>query len=215
MYAHTSTALYEVDPSPPYAVTLVGNFNGQTPLLGMTDIAIDLQGNMWGIAFTGVYRIDPQTATVTQVSGGLFGDYNSLTFVTNGTLYAGEGSTLYTVNTTNGTLNSAGTVGGLVFAGDMVGLPDGLMYCLMAANAQSGTPTSLVVYDPANQSVVDSNPTGQGSMYGVGYALNQIFGFTEGGQIFLVDDVNGTSSVVASPGQAFWGAATNPTRWSE
>ena len=215
MYAHTSDTLYAVDPFN-YSLTTVGAFNGQVPLFGVTDLAIDLQGTMWAISFEGTYEVDPTTATLTQ-RGSWFvpAEYNSLTFLTDGRLLAGEGSTLYEVNLTSGELSSMGTVpGGLVFAGDMVGLPDGLLYCLMAPSPTSPQ-TSLVVYDPSSGTVVDTLATGQGAMYGVGYAQGTIFGFTEGGIIYEVDAVTGSATNVASAGQPFWGAATNPTRWSE
>ncbi len=215
MYAHTSTQLFGVDPTT-YALTSVGTFNGQTPLFGVTDLAIDLQGNMWAISFEGTYQVDPATATMTERGSWLLpAEYNALTFLTDGRLLAGQGSSLFEVNLTTGALSSLGTVpGGLVFAGDMVGLPDGLLYCLMAPTPTSAQ-TSLVVYDPDSGQVLDTWATGQGVMFGLGYALGTIFGFSEAGTIYELDASTGIGTSVSAAGQAFWGAATNPTRWSE
>ena len=77
------------------------------------------------------------------------------------------------------------------------------------------TNTSLVVYNPATEQVEDTLPVGEGPMYGVGYALGTIFGFTEGGTVWELDGVTGDATAVNSSGPAFWGAATNPTRWTE
>ena len=214
MYAHTSSTLFAVDPST-YALTTIGAFSGQAPLFGVTDLAIDLQGTMWAISFEGSYEVDPNTAVMTQRGSWFPAEYNSLTFLTDGRLLAGEGSTLYEIDLTTGAPTSMGTVpGGLVFAGDMVGLPDGLLYCLMAPTANSAQ-TSLVIYNPSTGQVEDTFSTGQGTMFGVGYAQGTIYGFTEGGIIYSINPANGAATNVASAGQPFWGAATNPTRWSE
>src|SRR5436190_2757551 len=58
---------------------------GQMPVV-MTDIAFDPSGNLWGITFTELYRINQTTAGVTLV-GSLGTSANSLVFGADGTLY--------------------------------------------------------------------------------------------------------------------------------
>src|SRR5687768_8999704 len=64
VYAHTASELYRIDPIT-FNVGLVGPFSGDAAGDSMTDIAIDSDGQMVGISYSRVYRIDSQTA-VTQ-----------------------------------------------------------------------------------------------------------------------------------------------------
>jgi len=75
----------------------------------MTDIAFDSSGNLWGISFGSLYKINKTTATDTFV--GNFGgqaQLNSLVFSSDGTLYAAGGSRLYSLNTATGSASSIG-----------------------------------------------------------------------------------------------------------
>jgi len=210
LYAHTSSTLYEVSPFAPYTVTSLGEFVG-APGNGITDIALDLDGKMYVCGFDDVFQVDPDTLELTWLATFGGGTLNALTALSDGTLLAGTGSTIYRVEPATGTVTEYGTAPGWTFAGDMVGLPDGLLYMLMAAG-QPTDPTSLVVFDPADGQATEVGPTGHGAMYGVGYAEDVIFGFNEGGQILEVDQQTGGATVLDTPGYAFWGAATNPYR---
>jgi outer membrane protein assembly factor BamB len=220
MYANTATALYEIDPNPPYTATLVANFSNADPLFNqITDIAIDAQGQMWAVGFFDLYRVNLSTGALTSVGDHLLqgAQTNALAFLADGTLLAGaeNQADLYEVNTSSGALTSLGNIGGRRWAGDMVGLPDGLLYCLMSSDGQPASPTNLVAYDVDGASVVDEGATGVGAMYGAGYALGQLFGFDEGGAIYTIDAATGDATAVAQTGIAFWGATTNPVRWSQ
>ena len=98
----------------------------------------------------------------------------------------------------------------------MVGLPDGLLYCLMAETDPTD-PTSLVVVDLVLGTVTEVGPTGAGSMYGLAYhaQTDLIFGFDDFGNIYTIDPANGAATVVRTSSNAWWGATTNPSRWSE
>ena len=211
MYAHTSTELYEVDEVAPHTLAIVGTFSGGLPGAQFTDLAMDPNGTMYAISFTDLYEVDPFTAQVTWLMAVGSGAVNALTALDDGTLLAGDGSTIYELDPVGLTSSVYGTVPGWVFSGDMVGLPDGLLYCLMGADAAGET--SLVVYDPLNGQATVAGSTGYGAMYGVGFADWTIFGFNDSGQILSVDSATGAATVVASPGNSFWGAATNPTHW--
>jgi hypothetical protein len=186
MYAHSGTELYAVDPEPPYGVTPVATFfrgDGE-PTPNITDLAVNLEGAMYGVSTNGVWRVAPQTGEielVLQTTGEFF---VALTFLANGTLLAG---------------------------GDMVGLPDGLLYC--AVKGPDDDEASLMIYDADDDTVVSAMPTGSTRLFGVGFGRGTLFGFTDGGDILSIDDVTGVATVVSSPGHAFWGAATNPVRW--
>lgn len=216
MYAHTASTLYAVDATSPYKLTTIGTFTDSTTgwtVTDITDIAIDTSGVMYAVSFGSVYRVDATNALVTLISNvSAGGDLNALTFLSDGTLLAGAGTSLYEVDKTTGKLASMASIGSWSFAGDMVGLPDGLLYCAMSAGG-SGSSTSLVVYDVAAQKIVSTGSTGTGALYGVGYAASTLFGFNESGQILTIDPSSGKATKVSSPGTEFWGATTNPVAW--
>jgi len=125
----------------------------------MTDIAFDSSGNLWGISFGSLFRIDKTTATSTFV--GDFGGQtllNSLVFNSNGTLYAAGGSGLYSINTLTGAANPIGfgrfdSSGDLAFVGNELFLSsrsnsgyDSLVK-LDTSNAAATTIGSIRAYD--------------------------------------------------------------------
>ena len=211
MYAHTSSTLYEVDDSFPYTLTLVGNFTGGAAGQ-VTDLAIDMNGHMYAISWYDVYEVDPFTAVTTPITTIPGSDYvNAATVLANGTLLVGGGSQIMEVDPLTGAVSTWGTIPGWSFAGDMVGLPDGLLYCLM--EEYIGATTALVVYDPVAGTSSNVGYTGYGAMYGIGFAHWTMVGFSDSGDILEIDWGNGAAAVVTSPGNAFWGATTNPLLW--
>jgi len=217
MYAHTATALYEVDGD--LDVRLVGSFNPPTfsaaDLSGVADIAMDSDGVMYAIAWWELYRVDPRTAGLTHLTdiGSIGDEYNALTALADGRLVAGNGQQITVVDPSTGAVESTGSLASVVFAGDMVGLPDGLMYCLVADDTESTSPTSLAIWDPDTGGTLIVGATGQGAMFGVGYADSVLYGFNEGGDIFTIERLSGAATVARRHGIPFWGAATNPARW--
>ncbi len=217
IYAHTDASLYEIDPDT-YAPTLLGNFSGNNTFSqGVTDIGVDLFGDMWAVGFFEIYEVNIATAALTERKFDLgFTEMNAMTFLADGTLLAGAGSQLYEVDTTTGQANVTEVLTGYSFAGDMVGLPDGLLYMLMCVGTTPPCATSLVVMDLLTGDVSEVGPTGQGDMYGVAYYNTNelIYGFNGSGQIFLVDPSTGLATLQSSGGPLWWGATTNPARWS-
>ena len=213
MYAHTDSELFEVLPTAPYALTPLGSFIGNLPNWGFTDFAIDTTGTMYASSFDAIYQVAPATLQVTLIATLAGGTLNSLTALADGTLLAGSQDRIYRVDPVSASVTMYGTIPGWHFAGDMVGLPDGLLYCLVQTVPDYASPTTLIVFDPADGSIVEKGPTGYGAMYGVGYAEDKLFGFNDQGQILEINRVTGAASVVSSAFEPFWGAATNPTRW--
>ena len=218
IYAHTSTALYTVDPTT-FAVTWVGDFTGANWLSpDITDIAIDVLGNMYAVGFGDLYTVNPLTAQLTHLGTyfDLYGNVNAATCLPDGTLILGGGANLFESSTTSATRTLLGSVGGdWLFAGDTVGLPDGLLYNLMAED-DVNNPTSLLTVDPdANLALSVVGATGTGAMFGLAYhsANGLVYGFTEAGDIYTIDPLTGAATLEASTGIAFWGATTNPARW--
>lgn len=211
LYAHSATVLYSVEPVAPYTVTAIGSFSGGGGSVEITDLAIDGDGRMIAIGFKDVYEVDPTTARLTSLSSHS-SETNALSFLSDGRLIAGGSDRVFEVDPATGQLGPAGDLGGWFFAGDMVGLPDGLLYCA-ASRSSSGGQTSLVVWDPVADAVVSEASTGVGSLYGVGWAEDTLFGFSSAGDIVTIDQTTGAATVVANPGIVFYGAATNPWAW--
>jgi hypothetical protein len=211
LYAHSASVLYSVEPVAPYTVTAIGSFSGGGGGVEITDLAIDGDGRMIAIGFKDVYEVDPTNAQLTRLSSHS-SETNALSFLSNGRLIAGGSDRVYEVDTTTGELGPAGDLGGWFFSGDMVGLPDGLLYCA-GSRSSSGGQTSLVVWDPVADAVISEASTGVGSLYGVGWAEETLFGFSSDGDIVTIDQTSGRATVVASPGIVFYGAATNPWAW--
>ena len=181
-------------------------------------VVVGLDGAMYGVGFWEVYRIDPNTAALTPLSVDPFpGEvFNSLTVRADGVLIGGIGSQFYEIDPNSGVRANLANAGAWSLAGDVVGLPDGLLYCLMNNTGIESDPTSLVSWDIDGGAPTVVGPTGQGAMFGVAYHIinDTIYGFTEGGQIVTIDPATGAGQIVSNSGIPFWGATTNPARWS-
>jgi hypothetical protein len=193
-------------------LTRIGGFNAGGAVSDVTDIAIDTGGIMYAVSFDTLYRVDASNARLTPLGRPGPTDLNALTFLADGTLLAGGGSALYEVDPSSGAFTRLSSIGSWSFAGDMVGLPDGLLYCAMAHGTTGGA-TSLVVYDLASQTVLRDGETDTGSLYGVAYAEETLFGFNEGGGIYTIDPSSGAATPGGNLGEPWWGATTNPVEW--
>jgi hypothetical protein len=214
VYAHTSSTLYQVDPIT-LAITLIGNFGWSGGFDQMTDIAIDQNGEMIGISFTSVYRVDPATAQATLLSGGLAGSFNGLSFVPGDQLGDPGGpdvlvatrdtdGQVFRIEPTTGAATPIGSMGGFSSSGDIVSVTG-----FGTAATANGAPLDRLVRLDAL--TFAANPvgtdTGFTDIWGVGYWGNQIYGFTQFGQFLLIDPVTGAAQLVASGGPSWWGAA--------
>lgn len=131
VYAHTASTLYRVDPDT-LAITMVGNFAFTTGSDEITDIAIDRNGQMIGISFTAVYRIDPMTAAATRLSTGLTGMFNGLSFVPATQLgQTGEdvlvatrnaNGAVFRIDPMTGATSQVGNMGSFASSGDLVSI---------------------------------------------------------------------------------------------
>ena len=214
LYAHSSSTLFSVLPESPYTHTRIGAFADSSagPVTDVTDVAIDTDGTMYAVSFDALYRVDASNGQLDTLGSAGPIDLNALTFLADGTLLAGGGSALYQVDTTSGAFTEISSIGDWSFAGDMVGLPDGLLYCAMS-NDSTGTQSALVVYDLANSTIIRTGDTGTGSLFGVAYAEGSLFGFNADGTIFTLDQSGGTATQVADTDEVWWGATTNPVAW--
>ena len=219
LYAATASSLFEIDPVAPYSSTWVADFYTLSGAdFAVTDIAIDTHGQMYATTFDDLYQVEVSTGALTHVGGPYWSlSANALTVLADGRMLIGgtNSSQLYEIDSSNGNMTDLGDLDGWLFAGDMVGLPDGLLYCLVSADGEGGSPTSLLIWDGSNGNVVSTGATGVGAMYGVGFGLGTLFGFNEAGHIYTVDQASGAATDEGNLGPAWWGATTNPARWSQ
>ncbi|MDA1166586.1 MAG: VWA domain-containing protein, partial [Planctomycetota bacterium] len=121
--------------------------NGTVDVIGamgviLTDIAFDPQGDLYGISFTDLYRIDAGSAVTTKIGPHGIPGGNALVFKTDGTLYgAGFASTnLYEINPANGATTLLGDMG-FASAGDLA-FHQGSLYLTSSTN-------ELILIDPS------------------------------------------------------------------
>lgn len=98
----------------------------QTTLIGfmgtaMTDLAFDSAGNLYGISFSNLYRIDKETAQTTLIGPFGISGINALAFGKDGTLYAASSTStlLYKLDPATGAATPLCDLG-LPSAGDIV-----------------------------------------------------------------------------------------------
>ena len=103
------------------ATSFIGNTS-----VALTDIAFNPSGDLYGISFSSLYKVNSSTGATTLVGsfGSVVGTANALVFGSDGTLYM-AGSSLYTVNTLTGAASAIGSIGyqsggGLAFLGSEV-----------------------------------------------------------------------------------------------
>lgn len=211
VYAQTSTSLFEVDPETG-ATELQGDFhNASGPVENFVDIAIGLDGRIWGGNYDRLYTIDPTSGRVTPVCSLEFEPF-ALTFGPNGVLYAGGADELVEMDTTN--CSTRPLVSGVyTTSGDIVGLPDGWLYWTVRG-PNNGDNDELVRVDPETGAYEWIGVIGADRLYGVGYSDGQLFGFSSDGEIVAVDPETARTTVLnIDTAISWWGATTNPVRW--
>lgn len=210
VYAHTASELFRVDPRN-LTVASVGRFtfasDGQDHQ--MTDIAVNAAGEIWGITFNAIYRIDSTNARCTLASP-LQGQYNGLTFVPAGVLnpsaevlVAVEGAgTYYVVNTSDGRVQRLGMLGAYASSGDLVSVANTETWAIVKVRGED----HLARVDLRRGVTTLVGPTGVNDVWGLGYWRARLYGFAEGGAFVTIDPVTGRATEVVRTGNAWWGA---------
>ncbi len=205
VYLNTSSTLFSYDPGTNTA-TQIGRFSmGGRDVTDMTDIAIDLSGHMFGVTFSTLYQINPSTAAVTMVAP-VSDDLTGLTFVSDGRL-VGTGSRVSFVDTSTGALTQLVASGRYTTSGDIIGLPDGMLYWTVEGG------DDLVQVDPNSGATVNIGNIGVSALYGLGYADGVLLGFTSGGRVVDIDAATARNSNGRTLSGSWWGATTNPVLW--
>jgi hypothetical protein len=215
VYAHTATTLYKVDPDT-LQVQMVGNFNwGSVGSDQMTDIAIDKNGQMIGVSFTRVFRVDPSNANTTLLSSSLARSFNGLSFVPADQLgMTGDDVLIGTENLSgkvfrldpmNGGATEVGDMGASFrSSGDLVGIAG--FGTVQTVNGNAGDTLARLATGNFAAAPIGGG-TGFSKVWGVAYFKGKVYGFTEDGAFVLIDPNTGAGSMVSNSGIAWWGAA--------
>lgn len=226
VYAHSDDTLYSVDPRT-NRLTRIGDFTyprGMT-VGNMTDIAVDAEGNITGTtSITGgasgyVWRINARTAACTQVVDlPDRRNFVALTWVPRGVVDAGAetlvGGTidgaLWRIDLANGRATELFTLpraSGQTWqiSGDIVSVADAT-YLTLRRSGMNQDVLGVVDFRARSLRIVNATGVGFGSVYGVGYWRQTLYGFTRAGEFITIDARTGLGRRVSTPTMQFSGA---------
>jgi hypothetical protein len=236
VYAHSDHVLYLVNLND-RTLLEVGRFDAPPVTLAdgsmaediITDLAVAPDNSLWAISATRIYTVSASDGHVTVVGPfAACGEKGvALTFATDGTLYTADyRGALCRIDTTQSppaVIPVATLSGNKALSGDLVAVADGTMYGTAYDRADGTNQGSLldnllVKIDPATAQVTVLGPTGFPKLFGVAYALGQVFAFTHDGtgRVITIDPATGQGIVYGTftdpttgRGISFAGAAVN------
>ena len=210
VYAHDPNTLFEVKPGSGERVPL-GEFSidGQPVGDSFIDIAIDLDGNMFGATFLALYQINPTNAVAKKLCDVDL-DMVAMTFSSDGELFVGGSDGIQIVNVVNCRATPLAVGGGYQTSGDLVGLPDGYLYWTVRGSSRD----ELVRVDPLSGQTTWIGSIGFSQIFGLGYDDGVLYGFNSYGETISIDPRTAAASSLVSDGDISWyGATTNPVQW--
>jgi hypothetical protein len=233
VYAHSDHHLYLIDLMAkslvdvgPFNAPQVAGANGKMAEDVITDLGVAPDGTIYVVSKTSLYTASASNGQVTKVAGisACGTDVVALSFTPDGSLYTADYMGAFckiTVNGSNAQVQSVGTISnGLAISGDLVAVGDGTMYGTAYSLSDSSTTTNniLVKVNPANAQVQTIGKTGFPKLFGVAFALGQVFGFTHdgSGDVITINPQTGQGTLFNSftdpstgKGISFAGAGVN------
>jgi hypothetical protein len=209
IYVHADATLYTWSPgdAEPVEIGAFHDRNTSAALGGITDIAIDADGALFGVIGAGLFRIDPTDAAMDAV-GNVPDGSNGLTFLPDGRLLV-AGSALVAVDLDSGATEAVYTGGEWSSSGDVVAIPDGTVHWSCVGSSTD----RWVIFDPTDGSATLAGDTSAVYLWGVAYADDQIFAFDAHGGIWEIDGTTGASTRIITTSISYAGATTNPIEW--
>ena len=199
MYASdTNASLFIVD-----FLTREAEWVGRTGQ-AFTDIAFNADGELYGINFFDLYKIDPQTAATSWIGtiGMPNGNWNSLVFDEGGTLWAAGSNAVITIDTDTG-VGTPFTTLAEGAAGDLAFDKDGNMYLTTSGGA-------LVRIDTEDGSVTEIGELPYTDIYGFGRGPDdRMYGIRRNNQLLSIDLMTGAAEVLGGLSANFAIGATN------
>ncbi len=189
VYGHSDTYLYVVDTAT-HEVSEVGAFRGCTHVV---DIALDESSAIYASTGAELYLVENATGRCSRIAEGSFP--NSLSFVPAGTLEPGrevlvgyQGSAYMRIDPETGAVSKVGELGGgFESSGDLVSVKDGKSFLTVKG---PDCADCLVEFDPKTGALVKNwGPLGYRDAYGLAFWGGELYAFTEGGEVVLVEFV--------------------------
>jgi hypothetical protein len=227
VYGHSQHDLYRIDTGNLNPV-LIGSFGAALGAQSMTDIAINKDGEMYGVSLSKIFSIDPDTAEATELAafdGG--SNLTSLSFVplddTDPTsaerlVTAGDAGDVFEINITTDPgattlLGNFGTYLGeqIVSSGDIVSVRGFGTLVTVDATADFADPDFLATVntDTWVATPIGTTSTGFDRIFGLGFWGGTIFGFVDNG-----GTANTGNLITIDPDTGVGTAATNQSfRW--
>jgi len=213
IYIHTGNTLFSYDPLSNSATT-IGDFHDRNgPIEGVVDIAIDLDGKMFGgTRDQKIYFIDAATG---------FCDFrfdfddilHGLTFLADGSLVV-AGERVSIVNPITGQVQiEIVAARDYETSGDIVGLPDGKLYWTVRNQGPQASGDGVVRISPLSGRIDWLGEASVQGIYGLGYSEDKLYGFSTAGVVVTIDPESGDVLRSLALEGRWWGATTNPVHW--
>ncbi|MBM74131.1 MAG: hypothetical protein CMK59_01915 [Proteobacteria bacterium] len=204
-YVNTNDTLYIWEPPQNYIE--VGSFSWQgQPVEDVTDIAIDLQGQLFAVTDNMIFSVNAETAEL-ELEGTVSRALVGLAFLSTGEL-VGAGDGVYLIDKNSFEMEPLIPSGRYQTSGDIVGHPNGNLYWTV----QSGTGNLDDFVEISGTQTTFLGTLSTSFVWGLGMANEQIYGFSATGEVHQLF-INGDNQEVQSSTQGWWGAATNPIWW--
>ncbi|MFO0744474.1 MAG: hypothetical protein U1F43_02225 [Myxococcota bacterium] len=218
VYANTWAELYRLGvKTHPIELQCAFEFPDDGGTHGMTDIAVDRWGVLYGITFDRLYVIHPRTCECTWLAN-LDGAWNGLTFLPRGTLDPDDdvlvgltvGGAWFRLDIADGVAVSTllGSLGeGRGSSGDAFSVVELGTYAV--ADHGEGTVDELAVIDPTTGAIASViGPIGHyTAIYGLAGWYEMAFAFDEDGDVLSIDTDTGAVDLIGhKPGVYWWGA---------
>lgn len=207
IYAHTAEALYTWDPvaGPRWLGAFVDDDGND--VVGMTDIAIDADGALYGAWYSSLYRVDAETAACSYVRE-LPDAGTGLTFLPDGRLLV-AGMSMVALDLATGATETLVATNEWATSGDMVAVPDGSIQWSVILPDSDG----WVRVEPDLGSADLVGRVGADALWGVAYADDTLYAFAADGGVWRVDGATGAGTFLAQENLSWYGATTNPVSW--
>jgi hypothetical protein len=174
----------------------------------LTDIAFAPTGELYGITFTDLYKINPNTGVSKLIGPHNIPEGNALVFGSDGTLYAAGATTsdLYFIDTRTGASTDVTEIG-YESAGDLA-FNNGELFL-------SSNTNQLIEIDPETFGTTLVGDFGFTNVYGLATGDNGVLYGVSGTQIFSVDTATGAGTFLVDYGGQGLGAADGTSFVSE
>jgi len=223
VYAHTADTLYLFEPVT-NVLKMIGKFSCLNGSEQIIDLAVDRTGSVYATSFARFLKVDPITATCTEIKANAIGDDdypNALPFVPADTVdptrealvgYAPFGASVESIDyvkidtktgemTKIGSLNPTAVGTQYKSSGDLISLIQNQNRTFLTVKifgSDAGANTDLLAeVDPKTGSIKKIlGDTKQTDIYGLGYWAGKGYGFSDNGKISEIDMNTGSATVV-------------------